>query len=296
MSRTLGGPLAAHLATRSHTRAVMMLLELRDGTIIGVTDHDQDLDFDIGDGVITYRAGTGIFPSDIVLTAGLDTDNCEVSGPIDEIVTRPAVLGGRFNRARVRLFQVNHKSLSSGAIKIVAGNISFARVEGGRFVFEIRSDKDKFNQVIGRLITNNCTADFGDVQCGVTPEEITGTVTAVTDGLQFTVSFAGAYADDYFNLGTVEPVTGVNAGGDPVEILDWTAAGVLTLFAPLAVDPEVGDTFSIKVGCTKARMNADPTVRTCLFYNNVERFRGFPEVPGSDQIFRATIPGQGDDG
>lgn len=295
MSRTLGGPLAAHIATRSHTRSVLMLLDLRDGTTIGVTDHDQDIDFDIGDGVETYRAGTGIFPSDIALSAGLETDNCEVRGPIDDVVTLTGVLGGRFDRAEARLFQVNWKSLGSGAIKILAGNVSQARVEGGRFVFEIRSNVDRLNQVVGKLIVNNCDADFGDTRCGATPTSVVGTVTAVTSAMIFAVSYTGSYANDFFNLGTVEPLTGANAGGLPVEIFDWSLAGGIELFTPLASDPVIGDTFTIKDGCSKLRRSDVVGVPTCMSHNNIVNFRGFPEVPGSDQILRATIPGQGNE-
>jgi uncharacterized phage protein (TIGR02218 family) len=273
----------------------MLLLELRDGTSIGVTDHDKDLNYNIlGSGTVTYQAGTGILTSDISLQTGLDADNYEVTGPIGELVTLEAILGGRFNRARAYLFQVNWKKLSDGAIKLLSGNVSEARIEGGKFVFEIRSDCDRFNQVVGRLIVNNCDADFGDARCGITPEEIAGTVTAAaSDGLSFTVSFTGSYANNYFNLGQVEFTSGDLNGTAPVEIFDWTSGGVVTLFAPLAEAPAVGDTCTIKVGCTKARSSSDPTVRTCKFYDNVINFRGFPEVPGSDQILRATIPGQG---
>jgi uncharacterized phage protein (TIGR02218 family) len=203
-------------------------------------------------------------------------------------------VGGMYNRARAYLFQINWRSPSDGAAKILAGNVAEARVEGGKFVFEIRSDFDRFNQVVGQLITNQCPHDFGDANCGVTPESITGTVTAVTDAMRFTVSFAGAYADDYFNLGTCTPLTGANAGGDKLEIIDWTSAGVVELFMPLAATPEIGDTFTIKTGCSKARKSDDVTVRTCLSYDNVVNFGGFPEVPGSDQVMKATIPGQGD--
>lgn len=265
----------------------MLLLDLADGTTIGVTDHDQDLDFDIGDGVVTYRADTGIFPSDIVLTATLETDSCEVSGPIDDVVTLEAVLGGRFNRARARLFQVNWKSLGSGAIKILAGNIANATAKGGEFVFEVRSDFDRFNQVVGRLITNNCDADYGDARCGATPETVVGTVISVTDALTFAVSYAGSFADDYFNQGVVIPLTGDLAGTRQVEIHDWFETGVIVLFAPLAEAPAIGDTFTVQRGCPKSRA-------ACMERNNIINFRGFPEVPGSDQVLRAAIPGEGD--
>lgn len=292
--RTVGGALASHLSGRSHTRCTMLLLDLRDGTSMGVTDHSKDLAFDIGDGVVNYVSGTGILASDIVASTSLETDNYEVTGPISATVTRAAVLGGRFDRARARLFQVNHKSLGDGAIKLLAGNVSSSRVEGGKFVLEVRSDMDRFNQVVGRVLTNQCDADFGDLRCGATPTVITGTVTTVTDAMRFTVSFVGSYANDFFNMGKCSPVTGANANGLPIEIQDWTSGGAVELFMPLQVTPAIGDTFSIQNGCSKARKSDTVGVPTCLTYNNVANFRGFPEIPGSDQVLRAAVPGEGD--
>jgi uncharacterized phage protein (TIGR02218 family) len=264
-----------------------------DGTSIGITDHSSDLDFDIGDGTVTYDSSTGILASNVSLSCGLESDNYEVTGPISDTVTLDAILGGRFNRARARLFQVNHKSLTDGAIKLLAGNVSDARVEGGKFVLGIRSDVDFYNQTVGRVIENQCNADFADSRCGVTPTSVVGTVTAATDALRFTVSFSGSYANDFFNKGTVTGLTGANVG-IVMEIEDWTSGGAITLFAPLAETPSFGDTFTIKNGCSKLRMSDDASVPTCLSYSNVINFRGFPEVPGSDQVFRMPTPGQGD--
>lgn len=279
--------MTSHLATRAHTRVTMLLLELRDGTSVGVTDHDRDIAYNLGGGSVTYQAGTGILASDISLQAGLDADNYEVSGPISDVVTLEAVTGGRFNRARAKLFQVNWRNTSLGAIKLLAGNVSEARVEGGKFIFEIRSDADRFNQVVGRLIVNNCDADFADgVRCHATAVSVVGTVTAVTDALNFTVSYTGSYANDFFNIGTVEALTGQLAGTDPVEIHDWSVGGNIILFMPLAEAPAIGDTFTVRQGCPKSRL-------ACMGFGAILDFRGFPEVPGSDQVLRATIPGQG---
>lgn len=284
MSRTLGGPLTAHIGTRTHTRCSMLRIDLKDGTSIGITDHDKDLTFDLGDGVLSYSASTGILPSDVKLSAGFDADNFEVTGPIADPVTREAVLGGRFNRARARLFQVNWASLGSGAIKILAGDVADARVEGGKFVLAITSDIARFNQVVGSVITPYCAADFGDARCGLTPEAISATVTAVASDLSFTVSFAGSYANDYWNAGQVEFASGVLAGTAPVEIFDWTSGGVVTLFTALSDLPENGDTLTIRKGCLKTR-------DACKDNGNILNFRGFPEVPGSDQALKYAVPG-----
>jgi uncharacterized phage protein (TIGR02218 family) len=284
VSRTLSAGLTSHISGRSHTRCNMLLLTLRDGTEIGITDHDSDLTFDIGTGSVTYDAGTGILTSNVATSCGLDANNYEITGPIGSTVTLDAILGGRFNRARARLFQVNWKSLSDGAIKLLIGTLTDARVEGGKFVFEIRDDFDFFNQVVGRLITNQCDADFGDARCTATPVSVVGTVTAVTDAMRFTVSFTGSYANDYFNKGTVEFLTGALAGTLPIEIEDWTSAGAITLFAPAVENPTIGDTLNVIQGCGKSRAD-------CIARNNITNFRGYPEVPGSDQVLRMPIPG-----
>lgn len=288
--RTLTAAMTGHLAGTAHTRCRIALFELQDGTVFGVTDHNEDIVFDlVGAGEVTYSSGTGFEISDIVLNAGLETSNCEISGPIREEgpVTLEGALGGRFNRVRAHIAEVNWKNLAAGSLKLIAGNAGELRVEGGKFVFEIRDDIDGFNQVVGRLITNNCDADFADgVRCQATAVEVVGTVTAVTDEMSFTVSYPGSYANDFFNDGTVEFLTGDLAGTAKVEIFDWTVGGVLTLFTPAVERPAIGDTMTVKQGCPKSRA-------ACMARNAIEWFRGFPEVPGTDQIVRPTIPGQG---
>jgi uncharacterized phage protein (TIGR02218 family) len=248
----------------------MLLLDLKDGTSIGITDHDIDIDFDIGDGVVTYGAGTGILASNVAMSCGLDADNYEVTGPIADVVTLDAIVGGRFNRALVRLFEVNWKNLAAGAIKLLAGNVTEARVEGGKFVLEIRSYVDRYNQTVGRVITDQCDADFADgIQCFATATTVVGTVTAVTDAMRFTVSFAGSYANDFFNKGTVQGLTGALAGTDKVEIEDWTSAGVITLFSPLVEAPAIGDTLTIRQGCFDPATGQTKSRLACMHFGQI---------------------------
>lgn len=287
MSRTLSAGLTAHVATRAHTRCRMIAIVPQIGDAFGLTDSDKDRDFTLSEvGALTYQSGTGIYSSDIALSCGLDANNFEIRGPLksDGPISKTQVLGGVFNYAEVYLFEVNWKSLADGAIKLLPGNVLEARIEGGEFVFEIRDQFDKYNQPIGRVITNQCDADFGDARCSATPVSGTGTVTAATTGLQMTVSGVVA-ANDFYNKGTVIGLTGDNAGV-VMEIEDWTSSGVITLFAPLPVVPTIGDTFTVRQGCGKSRAD-------CMDRSNIINFRGYPEVPGSDQVLRMPIPGQG---
>lgn len=284
--RTLGGPLTSHLATRVHTRCGMVLLRLRDGTQIGLTDHDRDLTFDIGTGPVVYSAATGALPSALTLVEGFDADNIEILGPIGETFTAEAILGGRWDRAEAYIFEVNWKSLASGPIRLMKGKVGEPIVEGGRFILSIRSLVDAFNQSIGRILTPYCDADFGDARCGFEVPEVEATIATVIDPMRFTVTFAGEYASDYFNAGTIEFVTGALAGTPRVEIFDWSADGALQLFEALVAAPAPGDELILRQGCGKTRS-------ACKAFGNILNFRGFPEVPGSDQVLKFPVPGEG---
>lgn len=291
MSRSASAGMISHLASSTHTRCRMLRLDLVDGTVIAVTDHDGPLDFDLGDGVATYSPATGILPSDVSLSAGFTSDDLEVSGPIGDVVTLAGVLGGRFDDARARFFQINWNSLVSGPLRILGGLVVKAEVEAGAFRFTLNSEISKFAQMVGRVMAGTCDADFGDARCAFAVPVLAAEVTAVTDPFRFTVSFMGSYPDDHFNIGTATFTGGALAGTRPIEILDWTAAGVVTLWQPLLVMPEIGDTLDLRPGCSKLRKSDDSSVPTCMSYDNILNFRGFPEVPGSDQALRYPGPG-----
>lgn len=289
MSRTLAAGVVAHLASTAHKRVSMLRLDLVDGTTLALTDHNHDLPFDLGDGSATYLAGTGILPSDLSLSTGFEADDIEVEGPIVEggslaagEVAKTMVLGGRFDDATARFFQVNWDAPAE--IKLLKGRVVLAEVEGSRFKLTIHSEITRFAQEVGRTITGYCDADFGDGRCGYSPITDAVTVTAVTDERNFTVSNTAARANDFFNKGTVQFTSGDLNGTRPVEVFDYASSGAVALWTGLPEAPQVGDTLNIKQGCEKTRA-------ACLVYDNVVNFRGFPDVPGSDQVLRYPNPG-----
>lgn len=306
MSRTLSANLATHIAGRAHTRATMLRLDLVDGTVLAVTNHDQDIAFNLGDGSAIYSASTGVLPSDLSLSTGFGADEIEISGPLREpseasppepnIVTRSAVLGGRFDDAVARFFEVDWTTLADGPIRLMRGYVVNTEAPGGEFKFTVHTEMSKFAQQIGRTITGYCDADFGDARCGYTPDEISVTVTGVTDERVFAVDISGfspAYADDYWNRGTAIFLTGALAGIRPVEIFDSSAAGNIALWMPLPEPPEIGDTLTLRQGCYDVATNTSKTRPACMAFDNIVNFRGFPDVPGSDQVLRYPNPGGG---
>ena len=294
MARTLSVGLAAHIAQHATTLCRLMRVDCRDGTTYGFTDHDQDLTFDGGFGSLLYRSGAGLLPSDISLSIGLDADNCEIMIPFGEEVgdiTLDGLLGLRFTRARVRIFDVNWSDLTQGAAHILWGKIATARAEGGKGIFEVRSATDAYNQVQGRVMVPTCDADFGDARCQKVREEFITSVTAVTSEFQFTIDTYAMPAVP-FDFGTLEFASGALAGIPEQEIFTINeGTGVVELLVPLPEAPQVGDDLTLFNGCSKLKKSDDVTVPTCLFYENVVNFRGWDQVPGSDVFLRPQIPG-----
>jgi len=284
MAKTTSAGLAAHLADHSHSMCWLLRLQLKDGTVIGLSDHDVDINFDVGGGTVRYRADPGLIISDIVQTATFDSDNFEASVPIGDLVTRAALIGGRYNGAVAKLFQINWKQPSQGALKYLMGTVTQARPEGDLAVFEVQSEKAKLGQTIGEVLTLQCRTWYGSPLCGATPESVAAVVATVTDDMGFSVTYAGTFADDYFNFGTVVFTSGALTGTE-VDVHDWAASGGhVVLYLPAAEAPAIGDTCTIKRGCPRNRP-------ACMARGRILNYRGEPDLPGSDKILRSTMPG-----
>ncbi len=289
--RTHSAGLETHLAGLTHSRCNMLLLDLVDGTTIGLTDHDINLTFDLdGDGPINYQAGHGILPSDVTTKVGFDVDNYEVSMPFGDVVTLEGITGRRFQRARTRLFQVNWDDVTQGASRTLYGKVADARPEGGTAVLEVRGLTEAYNHIVGRVLTTSCDADFGDTRCGVARTEFATTVTAVTSNLAFTLDITGMPAIN-FDFGGIQFTAGALDGTREMELFSFDAGtGEVELFGPLSGVPEVGDALILFNGCSKLLMSDDVSVPTCLSYDNVLRYRGFWDAPGTDTYNKYQIP------
>lgn len=288
MSRTV--PIQLSGSNRSAAECVMM--QDRSGTRIGFTTWDVPLTADIGTGAGDESFFAGMNMGSLTLATGFDAGYFEFSGPLGPTLTRADVNGGRWNSAFVWLFKISPDG--GEIVPLMKGRAREPRVEGGSFHFEVRNEADRLNQKQGRRISNLCSADFGDAQCGLPLVPIAATVSAVTDDLHFSVTFSGTYADDYFNQGTADFQTGDLAWLPSMEVEDFTGgtgSGFVELFEPFFKPPQIGDTLTLNRGCSKLRISADGSLPTCHGYSNILNFRGFPEVPGSDQVLKYQFPG-----
>jgi len=91
----------------------------------------------------------------------------------------------------------------------------------------------------------------------------------------FTTDVTGS---DTYTYGVLTWTTGLNDGRSMEVKLHSSAVMTLQLAMPYAV--QVGDEFTVTPGCDKTEATCKTT------YSNLVRFRGFPDVPGTDAMLR----------
>jgi len=253
----------------------------RDGVILGFTEHDHDLAFDETD----FLAASGFQAADSEMASGLSVEAGEVSGGFSNVaITEADVVAGRYDGAKVEVFQVNWQDPNQRLLLRVQEIGEVVRA-GGAFRAELRRSTHRLDQVQGRIYGRRCDAMLGDGRCTV---DLTnpayrgsGSVIAVLSETQVRVSGLDAALARFYRQGVCQFTGGANAGhaGD---IEDHRIGGdgvVLSLWLPPPLPPAVGDAFTVTAGC-------DKSFATCgAKFSNILNFRGFPHLPGSDFAF-----------
>jgi uncharacterized phage protein (TIGR02218 family) len=279
--KTISAGLAAHLAAETTSIATCLKITRTDAQVFGFTDHDRDLDVS----GTTYRSTLGYTRSAIVTEAALNVDNLDVRGFLDPLgLSEADILAGKWDFATVNLFAVNWADLTQGTLKLRRGALGEVSVTRD-FTVELRGLAQWLQQTIGEVASETCKADLFDARCKLVDTvgvwKFTGVAvsTIVAAQRQWT-SGALAQAADFFTAGKVLWQTGANAGLAK-EIKTHASGGNLLLQEPMPYVINVGDTFTIWAGCRK-RFTEDCGA---TFANQVN-FRGFPHLPGTDQMLK----------
>lgn len=278
--KTLSAGLSAHLATAATTLAYCWRLTRRDGTVLGFTEHDQDVVFD----GTTFEAATGFTASQIAQGLGLSVDNLSASGALSSLsITEADIVAGLYDDALLELFWINWADPSQGVI-ISRGNLGELKRKGLAFTAEFRSLASRLNQPIGSTFQRTCLAKLGDAQCRIdlSLALMHGTCVSQTSGQTHKLIVTGiaSFAADWFTDGTIEFTAGANDGliFEIKSHIRTSGQDVLDLWESPPFPMAVGDSAKVVVGCRK-------TFNVCKTkFLNVENFRGFPHIPGSDRV------------
>jgi hypothetical protein len=259
--KTIPAALAGHLRQDATTTCHCWKVTLKDGAVIGFTDHDEAISL----GGLSYLAASGFAASDNDGETGLGAGAGEVAGGFsNEAIAEGDLAAGRFDGARVELFLVNWQAPDQHVLlnRREIGEVTRA---GGAFRAELRSLAHRLGQPQGRVYGRRCDAALGDRRCGVDLARFTGhgSVAAVDASGGLLVSGLDAFADGFL---------------------------LLSLWLPPEQTPLPGDTLSVTAGC-------DKSFSTCRakFANHLN-FRGFPHLPGADFAYSYAAGGESHDG
>lgn len=279
--RELPEELQSHLESGATTTCHCWKVTRRDGTVLGFTDHDEDLTFD----GIVFAAATGFIGTESLKRLGLSVDNTEVHAALKaELITEQDLANGLYDNAAVEVYLVNWAAIEQRLI-LRKGNIGEVRRGDLAFMAEIRGLAHHLQQPEGRLYQSSCDAVLGDARCGIDLEsaayKATGIVLAVAELHEFTASGLEAFASNWFQHGRLTWLSGANSGA-VFELRSQRAEGGgthrLTLWRQLAEAALPGDSFTITAGC-------DRKFSTCREkFSNAGNFRGFPHIPSNDYL------------
>lgn len=294
--KTIPAALVTHLNQDATTLCRLLRIRTKSGTTIGFTSLDVDFVFDDGDGEVTYWASNGFTPSRFQATADLGVDNSEFEGVLAESgITLQTIAAGLFDSARFHVYEVNYLNPVAGEFHWVSsGRLGATKFSQGMWVTESRSLTQLLRQTISLLYSVTCRARFGSkaigtgdgsyeerFPCGMDFTWSAGTVTAVgaNPKRNFTDT-SRAEADDFYQDGVIEWLTGNNAGMQ-MEV-DTFAADAFALALPMPYTIQVGDTYRVRKDCNKV---ARDEVNGCKSHWGAEwtlHFRGEPDIPLSD--------------
>lgn len=282
MVRAISEGMQTHLDSGVTTLCWCWRLIRTDGTMMGFTDHDEDVIFD-GE---NYEAAAGFSGTAVDSDLGMSVPSMEVEGVLNsDNLTEEDLAAGLWDNADIELWRVNWQ-LPVQRVRIRKGTIGEVSRDHFNFMAELRGLTHELNQPVGRTYKYSCDASLGDARCKLLLEDprykATGTVVSLLGSDRWLeCSGLDAYTTNWFTGGIMTWATGDNQGIKSEVRLHTLSPGQvqLEMWFPTPYPTRVGDTFTVKVGC-------DKQAGTCRYkFNNLVNFRGFPHMPAPDRIF-----------
>lgn len=269
--------LKAHIEGQTTTLAWLVKLTRQDGFVIGFTTHDKDIMMD----GLRYEASSAILPTSVESTNQMSVDNLDVEGIIDsESLSEEDLLAGKYNGARVDVYECNWADTSQGYIHLRRGTVGEVTIKGGAYTSEVRGMLEPLQKTTGRFYVIECNAALGDSRCKFDIESLAFNATSIGGSID-TVTLASAPQEPGFYAGGRIEFKSDTHTNVTIEIKSDELIGsvrTLTLWLPLATPMTSGETMRIYPGCDKRG-------ETCKAkFSNFLNFRGFPDIPGRDLV------------
>lgn len=276
------------LTRRSIRAAALWKITRIDGTILRLTDHDRDITYANN----VYVSAAAPMVTDREAGAGLEGGGSSFEGAFASgKVTEDDLLAGLYSDAQVDEYIVDWKYPDVvGPLLSRRFWITRCKRLDHKWTAELIPLAERLARRSGGTVTRRCINTLGAGTCGLGVDlesaayKKSGTVATVLDARRsFNAGAMGAGANLFTN-GTIEWLTGNNAGLR-VDIKSYTLATELFILPlRLAKDIQVGDTFYARAGCDY-EFDGD-----CLSkFNNRINFKGAPEMPGTAKAARISV-------
>ncbi len=144
------------------TTCSLWRLTLKDGSTIGLTNHDVDLNIN----GVTYFPRRGAESSVVETQAGLSADSATIQTVLDLPNLSPqAIRDGSLDSARIAQFR--HDWRRGDTQLLSEGRIGDISQTGDRFEAEWLGLASLLDRSTGRVFSRQCDASFGDTRCGL---------------------------------------------------------------------------------------------------------------------------------
>ncbi len=161
--RSISSDLAVHLAGGVTTLCTCWRLRRRDGTVMGFTDHDRNINFDSS----LFISAGGLSASSLESSLGFAVAGAEVTGILNSAqINEQDLSAGLYDEARIEIWKVNWSDPAKRVLLDVA-DIGEVRRADNAFTAVLRSLSHILDQERGQYFQASCSADLGDQRCGI---------------------------------------------------------------------------------------------------------------------------------
>ena len=255
----------------------------RDGTILGLTDHDAGVVFDAQE----FLPDAGISVSAIDMRTGLAAPQPEIKGALSSPHLQADDLRqGLYDDAAFELWLVDWQ-LPDNRLLLLAGHFGAIRHSAGQFHVALRHNSDALHQNRGRLYQKTCDAVLGDKRCRAAIHDRPFTQSMRVDsvkGASLVLFGGGADKEGWFAHGVVQ-----NQAGKKFIIRDDKSDGFsrrIHLWQDVTGLISAEETVTLIAGC-------DRRFATCRDkFSNAVNFQGFPDLADDAALIHIARGGQ----
>lgn len=276
MPRSVPTELKKIFQSRAFHAAQLLRIAPVNGPVIGYCNVNTDIDYDDGDGLVTYKSLTGFEDSAYQASIGSEVDNAEakIIFPSEEVLglTEEQVRSGYLRDARFRVLLVDYMHLSAGHAMIEWGFVGQVKIKDSQSsLIELRGVQQFMRQrAVCERGSKTCRAKFGDASTGcyfdLTGEGGSGEVLVVGEEADRT------FATDAVGITAPALITWTSGKNTGLQFEVETSGASIGLMFPTPFVIQEGDTFDWLPDC-------DKQFATCKTYGQQLNFRGEPYRP-----------------